>query len=65
MKGIELYLNFLRGLYVSVIILLVQRLGRLVREGKMVEALKLGLNIHDGRASAVIGWFDFMEGVRG
>ncbi len=32
-----------------------QRLGRLVREGKVVEALKLGLNIYEGRAPAVIG----------
>lgn len=32
-----------------------QRLGRLVREGKVVEALKLGLSIYDGYAPAVIG----------
>lgn len=32
-----------------------ERLGRLVREGKVVDALKLGLNIYDGCAPAVIG----------
>ena len=32
-----------------------QRLGRLVREGRIVEALKLGLSIYEGTAPAVIG----------
>ena len=35
--------------------LILQRLGRLIREGRIVEALKLGLSIYDGTAPAVIG----------
>lgn len=32
-----------------------QRLGRLVREGRFVEALQLGLELYEGKAHAVVG----------
>ena len=34
---------------------IIQRLGRLVRDGRMVEALKLGLDLFSGKAQAVVG----------
>ena len=33
----------------------IQRLGRLVRDGRMVEALQLGLDLFSGKAQAVVG----------
>ncbi len=35
-----------------------QRLGRLVREGRMLEALQLGLDLYEGKAKAVVGKLD-------
>lgn len=36
----------------------IQRLGRLVREGKLTEALQLGMELFDGTAKAVVGQFN-------
>ena len=41
----------------------IQRLGRLVRDGRMVEALQLGLDLFSGKAQAVVGMLRLYDSI--